>query len=93
MKLLILCCFLAIVYAEKARFDNYRVFSLKVVNKEQLDVLYTIENDSDGYLFWNSIDIGRIVDIMVPPHKFAEFSELADAYNIEHTLKVDNVQT
>lgn len=36
------------VWAEKARFDNYRVYSIRVENKEQLSALKKIENNPDG---------------------------------------------
>lgn len=93
MKFILLCALMVAVYAEKARFDNYRVYSLNIVNKEQVDIMYRLENSSEGYLFWNSIDLNRIVDVMVPSHKFADIIELANAYNIEYTLKIENVQT
>jgi hypothetical protein len=34
--------------AEKARYDNYRVYSLSVETKEQLEVLQAIEEYPDG---------------------------------------------
>jgi hypothetical protein len=34
--------------AEKARYDNYRVYSLNVETKEQLEVLQAIEEYPDG---------------------------------------------
>lgn len=66
MKLLAqLCVLVAAVAAEKMRFDGNRVYSLEVTNEEQRDWLHQLENDEDGFLFWNNIAIGSNVDLMV----------------------------
>ena len=79
------------VAAEKSRFDNYKVLSLFVKNENQFDVLKTIENSGSDYLFWNEIHLGD-VDIMVPPHKMPEFTEMMHDLNLKFNVKVDNVQ-
>lgn len=53
MKLLVLFLLIfvlsaALVLAEKARFDNYRVYSIAVETKEQLDLLRELEETSDS---------------------------------------------
>jgi hypothetical protein len=40
-----------LVSAEKARFDNYRVYSIAVETREQLKVLREIEESSDSVSF------------------------------------------
>lgn len=95
MKLLAILCVVLIaatVAAEPMRFDDNRVYTLEVTNQEQLNWLHQLESDGDGYLFWNSIAIGSDVDLMVPPHKNAEFNELSDKLGISHVLKIENVQ-
>lgn len=78
--------------SEKARFDNYRVYSLEVDNDEQLTLLRQLEN-TDRYEFWRSPTyIGRNVDVMVAPHQAADFSELLDGSNIKKNLMIENVQ-
>lgn len=34
--------------AEKARYDNYRVYEILIENEEQLEVMQQIENFPDG---------------------------------------------
>lgn len=80
------------VSGEPARFDNYKVFTLKVTTEEQLTQLQQIENDGQ-YTFWTAPNRLNDVDIMVAPHKFAEFDDLVDFLHIESVLKVENVQT
>uniref|UniRef100_A0A1L8DQZ6 Zinc carboxypeptidase A 1 n=1 Tax=Nyssomyia neivai TaxID=330878 RepID=A0A1L8DQZ6_9DIPT len=84
--------FLAVSNCEKARFDNYKVFSVNVKNEEQVEVLQALEKMS-SYDFWNgATKVGGVVDIMVPPHKFPEFEEIISRNNFEIDLKVSNVQ-
>lgn len=92
--LLILCTSVLFIFgnAEKARFDNYQVYSLHVASNEQLELMYSIQNHPDGFLFWNNIDMGRDVDLMVPPHKLPDFLELTAKFGINYQLKVENVQ-
>lgn len=86
---LVLCSSIAL--GEKARFDNYRVYTLKVTTEEQLTALQGIE-EGGKYEFWSPPTSKTDVDIMVPPHKFAEFSDLVDYLDIEFSLKIENVQ-
>ncbi|XP_037038856.1 zinc carboxypeptidase-like [Bradysia coprophila] len=88
--LALLCSFAAAI--EKARFDNYRVYSLNVETVEQLMELKKLDGNSDGFEFWKLADVGREADLMVPPHKFADFEELATELKISYYLKIHNVQ-
>lgn len=49
-KLIAVTCLLAIGLAsgEKARFDNYRLYSLKIENEAQLNQLRIIDGHLDG---------------------------------------------
>lgn len=78
--------------AQKARFDNYRVFSFDVENDDQATFWHQIEEQFTDYDFWSSAKPGREAAVMVPPHKFADFSELAALSNTTFSLKVENVQ-
>lgn len=90
LALALLCVTVAAV--EKARFDNYRVYSLNVETVEQLMELRKLDGNSDGFEFWKLGDVGKEADLMVPPHKFADFEELMEAMKISHYLKIRNVQ-
>lgn len=95
MKSIIWC--LALLWAvasaiEKARFDNYRVYSLNVDTVEQLIELKKLDGNSDGFEFWKLADVGKEADLMVPPHKFADFEELVQSLKITYYLKIRNVQ-
>ena len=85
-------CFIIVVLGHKARFDNYRVYSVDIGNDEQLKVLRDLEIDANGILFLEPPTGAGPVDFIVPPHKFADISELFDTYEIKNRIKTENVQ-
>lgn len=96
MKLLALAifsvCFL-LISGEKARFDNYRVYSLKIKNEKQLEALQDLENFQSGLFYLEApISVYKSAEIIVPPHKFADIGEFFDKFEIENTITVDNLQ-
>lgn len=79
---------------KRVSFENYKVFSLDVSTKHQLDALHQLhDSDVGGISFWKSPSIvGQQSDIMVAPHQLAMFSELLQKYDFENHVMVDNVQ-
>lgn len=89
---IVVACF-AIVFAEKARFDNYRIYSVSIETDEQLNVLRELQNYPDGITFQTiPIRAGQIVDLIVPPHKFADISELFETFAFKTEIKTKNLQ-
>lgn len=83
-----------LVTANKASFENYRVYSVDVENDWQLQELHHLENaDFGGLEFWKSPSaVGQRADIMVAPHQVAMFSETIEKLRLSSRLMVDNVQ-
>lgn len=79
--------------AEKARFDNYRVYSIEIANEEQLKVLQQLENHQDGLTFLiPPLAVPMRVEILVPPHKFADISELCEDHGISNEIQIEDLQ-
>lgn len=74
----------------KQRFDNYKVYSVKVENVEQLKVLENLEKQN--FDFWESPMLGNVADIMISPDQEQHFQLLMDAFKMHRTVKVANVQ-
>lgn len=90
--LIFVACFV-LAFGEKARFDNYRVYSVNVENEAQLKVLNDLEAYPDGTLFLESpTGVKQIADILVPPHKYADISELFETHEIKNRIKTPNLQ-
>lgn len=84
---------LSVVIGDKARFDNYRVYSVEIQNAEQLQVLLELEDVQNGLLFLIPPSVNQTnVEIVVPPHKFADISELCQKYTMENEIKIENLQ-
>lgn len=88
----ILIASLVVVLGEKARFDNYRVYSVNIENVEQLNVLRELETYPDGISFRMMPKVGQMIDIIVPPHKLADISELFVSYKFENQIKTADLQ-
>jgi len=82
-----------VVLTEPKRFDNYKVYQIKVGSKDHLNILRELEQDtSDEYDFWNSPIMGRTTDIMVPPGKTVDFEKMMKNFNMDLGVKVSNLQ-
>lgn len=96
MKLLQTILFVSLVVAVSAklqRFDNYKVYEIKVLNEDHVNILRSLERDTnDDYDFWNSPIIGRSADIMVKPEKSDEFERMIKNYDLDIDVKIPNLQ-
>lgn len=82
-----------VVFGEKARFDNYRVYSVKIQNEKQLEELQALENSQDGITYIEApISVMKTAEILVPPHKFADVSDFFGTFDIEHEIKIHDLQ-
>lgn len=75
---------------DKARFDNYRIYSITIETEEQLKLLQEFENH-ERYIEPPTM-IGTNAEILVPPHKFADISDLFETYGLKAEIKVNNLQ-
>lgn len=91
--LIFLCCLTTYSFALKIKYDQYKVFTLAIENINQANVLqFAASNPNSEYDFWKSPILGQNAEIMVPPHKIADFNELVQSINISCLLKIENVQ-
>lgn len=89
---ILIACFI-VALGEKARFDNYRVFSVSIKNEKQLNVLRELEIHPDGILFRvKPMTIGQTVNLLVPPHKQADIDEIFAAYKFNLQMKTEDLQ-
>ncbi|XP_063700285.1 zinc carboxypeptidase-like [Culicoides brevitarsis] len=87
-------CLVGLAVAEKARFDNYQVWSLEISNDEQLKVLQEVELKPDGYQLWGSpTNVGKHIEVVVPPHKIGDFTDMVKDYSFKNKLVNKNLQS
>lgn len=75
----------------KHRFDNFKVYSVKIETIEQLKVVQNLEKQE--YDFWHEPILGDVADVMISPDREPHFEFLMNKHNIKKTVKVANVQT
>lgn len=90
---IIVACFAATCFGEQARFDNYRVYQLHIKTDYQLSVLKGMQFGWDGVLFFRTpFRVPEVIEIIVPPHKFADIIDLFKVLKIKYKLLISNVQ-
>ncbi|XP_043502401.1 zinc carboxypeptidase-like [Polistes fuscatus] len=80
------------VSAQKASFDNYKVFGVLPRTESQLEILRQIDNHN-GFSLWNDPSmVNATIDVMVSPDKLVEFYELMDVLGTPYRKFIDDVQ-
>lgn len=93
LKFAIICSSVLVTIGEKARFDKYRIYSIKIENEKQLEVLQQFEGVQDGLTFIEAPTmIGHTAEMLVPPHKLADISDLFEKFDLKTEIKTNNVQ-
>lgn len=77
------------VRPNEARYDNYRLYRVKIVNDEQVAMFQDLERISDSCIFYgHARNVGQELTILVSAHKIADFTELLQRYVVEHRILV-----
>lgn len=93
IKLFVIFVSFSVVFSEKARFDNYRLYAINIETEKQLEMLKELESNQDGMAFIEPpIKIGNDAQIMVPPHKFGDIKDFFETNNFKTELKFNNLQ-
>nr|CAD7256038.1 unnamed protein product [Timema shepardi] len=91
--LFLLALALGVALAGKARFDNYVVYRVVPTTQDQVDALRDIEDQPDGLNFWaGPTQPNGTVDVMVPPHKIADFEDMMNIINANYVVFIEDVQ-
>lgn len=91
--LVVLCSIISVIFCEKARFDNYRVYLVKIDTQKQLEALQELEGSPDGLLFTAApVIVYSYAEIIVPPHKLPEMEEFFKQHELESEIKNENLQ-
>ncbi|XP_017136885.1 zinc carboxypeptidase [Drosophila miranda] len=91
-RLLFLALFGIASAVEQVRYDNYKVYNVRIDDREQFNLL----NAQEKVLrlsSWREVrHLGESSDIMVAPQYEETFESLLLKHNISYSLKIDNVQ-
>lgn len=80
------------IFCEKVSYENYRIYSIRLNNENQLNVLQTIERLIQDVLFITppSLEIATVVAI--PPWKLDQIYTILTENAINFVIKTDNLQ-
>lgn len=93
LKIIVVLSSFLIAFCEKERFDHYHVYSINIENGEHLEVLQGLESNQNGITFIEApVVIGSVAEILVPPHKIANITDLFQRYKMDSEVKINNFQ-
>lgn len=90
----VICLCLGVAYGvEVARYDNYRVYEAVPSSESQLKLLNDLKHSSDSLIFLESGNhVGAKFNIVVAPHKLADFTEALNNEGVYTRLLETNMQ-
>ncbi|GAB1863716.1 Zinc carboxypeptidase A 1 [Camponotus japonicus] len=84
---------MCLTIAQKATFENYKVFSIMPTTEIQIKQLFQMVDNHNGFSFWNMPALNnRTVNLMVAPHVLPLFNEIMAQINISYQINIENVQ-
>ena len=79
-------------FAEKVRYDNFKVFSVNIEQESHLHVLQELQNEQ-GVDFWEPpVKVNTKVNVAIPPQQLENFQEIVSGANIQSKLLMENLQ-
>ncbi|XP_039952665.1 zinc carboxypeptidase A 1-like [Bactrocera tryoni] len=79
--------------AERARYDNYRVYRVTASNAAELAFLKNMEDTSDSLIFMEGVhSVDRDIEVVVAPHKIPDFLQAMGDHEIDYVLLENNLQ-
>lgn len=89
-----LCLLAGAAQAERARYDNYRVYHATASSEQELAVLKDLEGASDSIMFLDGIhSINKPIKVVVAPHKVPDFLEIMGTNEVDYELLEENLQS
>ncbi|CAD7086386.1 unnamed protein product [Hermetia illucens] len=88
-----LCLVFGFVSSERIRYDNYRIYQVKPRTYKHLRYLTDLETSSDSIKFLNPVTVvDKHVNVLVAPHKTADFANSLDRHELFFELVEENFQ-
>lgn len=79
-------------FAEKVRYDNYKVFSVNIGDESHLATLQEFQNEQ-GVIFWEPpVKVNSKVNVAIPPQQLENFKDVMIAAKITFNVMIENVQ-
>lgn len=90
--ILLVLAYATFATSEKARFDNYRVVSVKIADENQRLILQQFDDASDSIDILSETNDG-VVEVVVAPHKLADIHDIFERNAIQSEVIHTNLQS
>ncbi|KAI8040929.1 hypothetical protein M5D96_006872 [Drosophila gunungcola] len=93
MQILLFVGLIGLVFGvEQVRYDNYKVYNVRIDDLEQYKLLNAQENVLKLSSWREARHLGESSDLMLPPESQGIFESLLATHNFTYSLKIENVQ-
>uniref|UniRef100_A0A1A9X3N1 Zinc carboxypeptidase A 1 n=1 Tax=Glossina brevipalpis TaxID=37001 RepID=A0A1A9X3N1_9MUSC len=80
-------------FKDRARYDNYRIYSVEFSNKEQVEIFKKLEKQSDSMSFiGHPREVGQKLSILIAAHKVSDITALLKQYEVKYRILTYNFQ-
>uniref|UniRef100_T1GQS9 Peptidase M14 domain-containing protein n=1 Tax=Megaselia scalaris TaxID=36166 RepID=T1GQS9_MEGSC len=86
---LFVICFISSVYAEKVRYDNYKILNLKLNNLDKVAFIDKLKK-LPAFSFLRNIEHNQ--DVLLAPKELQKLAPLLKKANISSEILIDNIQ-
>ncbi|XP_055698021.1 zinc carboxypeptidase-like [Phlebotomus papatasi] len=79
--------------ADKARYDNYRLYRFHLATEDQVKIMQELEEKSDSYIFiGHARHPNQNLTVIAAAHKVPEIEDLFERYQMSREVLVYNIQ-
>ncbi|KAH8234601.1 hypothetical protein KR032_000411 [Drosophila birchii] len=92
-RILLVLAYLGLSFGlDQVRYDNYKVYNVRIDDLEQFQLLRSQEKALELSSWREARHLGESSDLMLPPEYQDSFETLLNNHNFSYSLKIDNVQ-
>ncbi|KAG5343652.1 CBPA1 carboxypeptidase, partial [Acromyrmex heyeri] len=93
-KLTVLSTIVIIITAQKATYDNYKVFRITPTTQKHITLLRELTKFRDRFIFWEApVWVNMTLNLMIVPNYLPQFYEVITEIGAPYYINIENVQT
>ncbi|XP_011056064.1 PREDICTED: zinc carboxypeptidase-like [Acromyrmex echinatior] len=93
-KLTVLSTIVIIITAQKATYDNYKVFRITPTTQKHITLLRKLTKFHDRFIFWEApVWVNMTLNLMIVPNYLPQFYEVITEIGAPYYINIENVQT
>lgn len=89
---IVIPCILGHILGEDTKFNQYWIYNLSVNSTKVLNIMRDFEMDSDGEIFLSKTSNIEVTEVVVAPHKLADFENILLRNDIKFKIVRNSMQ-